>query len=129
MLEQSRPDLRDEVRASIDIALWDLAARKANLPLYKLLGGKRDSIEPYASLPFYESLPDYVSAVDEYARLGYRAFKFHVWGSIEEDMALVKLIQQEFADTPLRFMIDLEEAYGAEDAVRLGRQMDEGRFV
>ncbi|MDH3441166.1 MAG: hypothetical protein OEM63_10460 [Gammaproteobacteria bacterium] len=29
-LEKTRPDLSDEVRASIDIALWDLAARKAD---------------------------------------------------------------------------------------------------
>ena len=54
MLEHTRPDLTDVARSSIDIALWDLAARKAGLPLYKLLGGKRDSIEPYASLRYYD---------------------------------------------------------------------------
>ncbi len=58
MLERTRPDLSDEVRASIDIALWDLAARRADRPLYELLGAKRDSMEPYASLPFYDSLPE-----------------------------------------------------------------------
>jgi hypothetical protein len=52
MLEQTRSDLSNAVRSSIDIALWDLAARKANRPLYELLGAKRDSMEPYASLPF-----------------------------------------------------------------------------
>ena len=61
MLEQKRPDLSDAVSASIDIALWDLAARKADLSLYELLGAKRDSMEPYASLPFYDSLPEYVN--------------------------------------------------------------------
>ena len=82
MLKRSRPELSDEVRASIDIALWDLAARRADRPLYQLLGGRRDSMEPYASLPFYHTLPEYVDAVNEYATLGYRAFKFHVWCSI-----------------------------------------------
>ena len=114
MLERSRPDLSDEARASIDIALWDLAARRADRPLYQLLGAQRDSMEPYASLPFYDTLPEYVDAVNEYARLGYRAFKFHVWGSIEEDSPLVALIQQTFADSGYRFMIDLEGAYGIE---------------
>ena len=129
MLEQTRPDLSDTSRSSIDIALWDLAARKADRPLYELLGAKRDSIEPYASLPFYDSLPAYVAAVNEYAKLGYVTFKFHVWGLIEEDSRLVELVQQTFADSPYRFMIDLEGAYGFEDALRLGGEMDERLFV
>ena len=129
MLERTKPDLSDAARANIDIALWDLAARRAGLPLYELLGAKRDSIEPYASLPFYDSLPEYVEAVNDYAKLGYRTFKFHVWGLIEEDSKLVKLIQQTFADSPYRFMIDLEGAYGFEDALRLGGEMDEGLFI
>ncbi len=129
MLERTRPDLSDAVRSSIDIALWDLAARKAGRPVYELLGAKRDSMEPYASLPFYDSLPEYVEAVNEYAKLGYTTFKFHVWGLIEEDVRLVELVQQTFGDAPYRFMIDLEGAYDLEDALRLGGQMDEELFV
>lgn len=129
MLERTRPNLSDASRSSIDIALWDLAARRADLPLYQLLGAQRDSIEPYASLPFYESLPEYIEAVHAYAKLGYKTFKFHVWGRIDEDSRLVELVQQTFADTGYRFMIDLESAYGVEDALRLGEKMDEGLFV
>ncbi len=129
MLERTRPDLSDAVRSSIDIALWDLAARKADRPLHELLGAKRVSIEPYASLPFYDSLPAYVAAVNEYAKLGYVTFKFHVWGLIEEDSRLVELVQQTFADSPYRFMIDLEGAYDFEDAIRLGGETDERLFV
>ena len=129
MLNRTRPDLSDASRANIDIALWDLAARRAGRPLYELLGAKRNSIEPYASLPFYDSLPEYVEAVNEYAKLGYRTFKFHVWGMIEEDSKLVQLIQKTFADSPYRFMMDLEGAYGFEDALRLGEEMDERLFI
>ncbi len=129
LLETMRPDLSDAVRSSIDIALWDLAARKAGRPLYKLLGAKRDSIEPYASLPFYDSLREYVDAVNAYAKLGYTTFKFHVWGQVEYDSRLVELVQQMFADSPYRFMIDLEGAYDFEDAIRLGGETDERLFV
>ena len=128
MLERTRPELSNEVRASIDIALWDLAARKADRPLYELLGARRDSIEAYASLPFYDSLPEYIEAVREYAKLGFTVFKFHVWGSIEKDVQLVKLVQQTFADSQYFFMVDLESVYDFEEAIRLGRQMDEGLF-
>jgi galactonate dehydratase len=35
--------------AGIDIALWDLKARKLNVPIYQLLGGKvRDKLKVYA---------------------------------------------------------------------------------
>ena len=129
MLNRTRPDLSDASRANIDIALWDLAARRAGRPLYELLGAKRNSIEPYASLPFYDSLPEYVEAVNKYAKLGYRTFKFHVWGQIEEDSKLVQLIQQTFTDSPYRFMMDLEGAYGFDDALRLGGEMDERLFI
>jgi L-alanine-DL-glutamate epimerase-like enolase superfamily enzyme len=128
LLEKTRPELSNEVRASIDIALWDLAARKAGIPLYRLLGAKRNSIEPYASLPFYDSLPEYIEAVNEYAKLGFTIFKFHVWGSIEEDLRLVKLVQQTFTGSQYRFMVDLESVYDFEEAIRLGRQMDQGLF-
>ena len=56
MLREKRPDLSNETRASVDIALWDLAARKAGLPLHQLLGSNRNTIEGYASLPFYDTL-------------------------------------------------------------------------
>ena len=84
---------------------------------------------PYASFPFYDSLPEYIEAVNEYAQLGYRTFKFHVWGLIEKDSRLVKLLRQTFSDSPYRFMIDLEGAYGLEDALSLGGEMDERLFV
>ena len=129
LLEQTSPGLSDEARAGVDIALWDLAARRAELPLYELLGAKRDSIAAYASLPFYESLPEYIDAVNEYAKLGYDTFKFHTWCVLEEDSLLVESVQKTFADSPYRFMIDLEGAYDLEDALRLGGEMDEKLFV
>jgi L-alanine-DL-glutamate epimerase-like enolase superfamily enzyme len=86
-------------------------------------------MESYASLPFYDSLSEYVEAVYQYAKLGYTTFKFHVWGSVDEDVRLVDLLQRTFADSHYRFIIDLEEKYDLEDALRLGEQMDEGLFV
>jgi L-alanine-DL-glutamate epimerase-like enolase superfamily enzyme len=97
--------------------------------LRELLGAQRNSMASYASLPFYDSLADYVDAVHEYADLGYATFKFHVWGSLEEDLRLVKFLQQTFTGSGYRFMIDLEGKYQLEDAIRLGEQMNEGLFI
>ena len=129
ILEQSHPGLSDAARSSVDIALWDLAAQKADCPLHELLGAKRTAMEPYASFPFYDSLPEYVDAVEQYSKLGYMTFKFHVWGSIEDDLLLVELLKRTFADAHYQFMIDIEEKYDLEDATRLGKQMNEELFV
>jgi L-alanine-DL-glutamate epimerase-like enolase superfamily enzyme len=129
LLDRVSADLSHKTRSIIDIALWDLAARKAGLPLYELLGAKRRSIKPYASLPFYDSLSACVAAVRKYAELGISTFKFHAWGKLEKDLKLVETIQQTFSGTPYRFMMDLEASYGFDDALRLGRKMDQKRFV
>lgn len=127
-LDSVQSNINDTVRASIDIALWDLAANRAGKPLHEVLGADRHAMPAYASLPFYASLPEYVEAVNRYAKLGFTSFKFHVWGLIDEDLRLVELIQQTFASTDYRFMVDLESAYAFDDAVRLGEQMDESLF-
>jgi len=111
MLKQSVPEISDAARSSIDIALWDLAARRADKPLYKILGVKRDTIEPYASLPFYNTYAEYIDAVKEYAEQGYNTFKFHVWGQIKNDIRLVEMIQETFANTDYRFMTDLHISF------------------
>ena len=129
ILKENHPNLSNEARASVDIVLWDLAARKAGLPLHQLLGSKRNSIKSYASLRTYETLPEYIAAVEKYAKLGYNTFKFHVLGNIEKDSKLVKKVQQKYADTPYKFMIDFESTYDLEGALKLGKMTDDQVFV
>ena len=39
--------------SGIDIAVWDITAQIAGMPLYRLLGGYRDAVPAYASAGFY----------------------------------------------------------------------------
>ena len=129
IMTEKHPDLTDEALSSIDIALWDLAARKANLPFHKFFGSKRSSIKSYASIPFYDTVAEHLEAVDEYAKRGYGAFKFHVWGRVEEDAKLVRAVNEKYAGTRYRFMGDHESAYNFEDAMTLGKMMDDELFI
>ena len=44
----------------IDVALWDITAKKAGLPLWRLLCGYRDRVPAYATSPRYDTIDEYV---------------------------------------------------------------------
>ncbi len=61
--------------AAVDVALWDLKAKAANMPLYDLLGGKsRDGVMVYGHANG-DDLDSTVEAVGEYLKLGYKAVR------------------------------------------------------
>jgi len=51
--------------AVIDIALWDLLGKQANLPIYQLLGGATDRMLSYASTPLFEDIATYLDFVGQ----------------------------------------------------------------
>ncbi len=78
--------LSDRVLATIDMALWDLAGRHLNQPVYKLLSGYRDTVPAYASTMCGDEIEGGVNTPQAYAdvakkckKRGYRAFKLHAW--------------------------------------------------
>ncbi len=66
---------------SLDIALWDILARRSNQPLVNILGRHSERVKPYASAGFYAPNKDIDGLKSEYTRLrsqGFRAFKMKV---------------------------------------------------
>lgn len=64
--------------SAIDIALWDLAGKRAGLPLFRMLGGRDGLISKYASLMRYGGDTDAVSKNVSRARAnGFKIIKLH----------------------------------------------------
>jgi L-alanine-DL-glutamate epimerase-like enolase superfamily enzyme len=67
--------------SGIDIALWDIIGQATKTPLYRLLGGYRDTIDAYASAGFYAEGKDANELAEEvggYVERGFRTVKIKV---------------------------------------------------
>lgn len=98
--------------AGIDIALWDLHARRLNQPLWRVLGGESATIPVYAS-GLNPGAPEKLAAqkLDE----GYRAFKLKVGFGLERDSANLKALRALIGDLPL--MVDANQAWDLDTAI------------
>jgi L-alanine-DL-glutamate epimerase-like enolase superfamily enzyme len=112
----------------VDCAMWDAYAQSAGRPLWQILGGHQNRIEAYASTVAHLTVEDYLDDAERYAALGYRAIKFHMNTDPDFDLDMVQAVARAHRDSNLRFMIDLEQSYTFDEAVRLGEALDKLPF-
>lgn len=70
----------------VDVALWDICAKEAGLPLYKYIGACRDSLPVYASGNFHGTVKEYVDEALYYQSKGIPGYKAHPGGPVSFDM-------------------------------------------
>ncbi len=103
---------------ALQVALWDLAAKQAGLPLHRMLGSRRDRVRAYASgLDFHLSDGEYTEFFRHAAAIGYDAFKIKVGHpDFQRDLHRLELLRQTVGKDAL-VMIDANEAWGAKEAL------------
>ena len=116
-------------QAALDIALWDLVARRADVPLYQLLGGARTRLPAYASTPLLADARAYVEFVAEVYAQGFRAVKFHAWCEPDRDLEMLRAVHEAHGDKDIAFMHDAEQRYDHHAALRVARELDELGFA
>lgn len=100
--------------SAFDIAMWDIAAIRAGLPLWQMLGGAQESLPAYASLAYQADAADYLATVAQARRDGFEAVKLHVSGEPEADLALCAAVRE--AHPELAILVDAEGVYDAAGA-------------
>lgn len=90
-------------KSAIDMALWDLTAKAANLPLYALLGGRQNE-----SLPLYHSITcvepdDMVGIAQKAQQQGIRQFQVKLGAdqNWEKDVARLTKVREAVGPGPL----------------------------
>jgi L-alanine-DL-glutamate epimerase-like enolase superfamily enzyme len=112
----------------IDIALWDLAGRVYNEPVWRLLGGFRDAIPAYASTSTFATTEEFLDVADQCLALGYRGIKLHAWGDARKDAKLCLALRHHIGDdTPL--MYDGSAGFDLPDAIYLGKALAEADYL
>ncbi len=117
-----------EAISAVDIALWDIAGKALNLPVYQLMGGAgRTDVRPYAT-GFYRMAnttdSDLVDEAQAYVSQGFTGMKIKVGFGVERDARLVKSIRQAVGGN-VALMLDANHAYNATDALALAHRVEE----
>lgn len=131
--------LHDRNLAAIDLALWDLAGRATNLPVYKLLGAYRDRVPAYASSMCGDDLPNGLGSPEAYADFaeacvaqGYKAFKLHTWMApygpdYRRDVAACAAVRERVGPD-IHLMLDCHHDYSRMEALYIGHALEELDF-
>ncbi|WP_243291156.1 o-succinylbenzoate synthase [Bacillus sp. FJAT-47783] len=101
-------------KAGIELAVWDLFAKRQNLALSNVLGGTRREIEAGVVISI-DSIPKMLTNIEKHVEEGYKRFKVKI--SPHTDYSLLKEIRTHFPDLPL--MVDANSAYTLKDVKKL----------
>ena len=107
----------------VDVALWDICAKKADLPLYKYIGAYRTQLPVYASGNFHATCDDYVKEALHYKNLGIKAYKAHPPGPYTLDMEIHAKLREAVGDDYI-LMSDPVAEYTIDQAITVGRHLE-----
>ena len=117
--------------SGIDIALWDILSKKANLPLYQLLGGKCNNQIPvygYGMMLQKKSVEQLIELFQKEAKeikaKNFKAMKMKIGIGPKDDLKLVKAVREAVGDD-YKLMVDANHAYNLSDALYVGKGLDE----
>ncbi len=120
-IQSGEPGPLAQVCAGIDLAIWDMLARRANVPLWKLLGGSSGTVKVYAS-GINPDRPEEVVAAK--AAEGYKAFKLKIGFGEERDLANVIAIRSQLPSGGA-FMLDANQAWDLPTARHMAKRLSE----
>jgi D-galactarolactone cycloisomerase len=108
-------DLKYQGIAGVDIALWDIMGKAANLPLYKLWGGVKDKVIPYAIMVVLSTTEERAEMALALRDEGWQAMKIRLHHeTIAEDIRTIEVVREAIGDD-MTIMVDGNQAQSSGD--------------
>ena len=121
-----RSGMATQALAAFDIALWDLKAKRAKLPLAKLLGAHRDAVACYNTSGGFLStpLPELLRNVEGLLERGIGGIKVKVGQpDLKLDLERVQAVHR-LIDGRAHLMVDANQQWDRVTALRFGRSVE-----
>ena len=104
------PNLHYQGTAGVDMALWDIIGKAADLPLYKLWGGDKEKIIPYASMVALSTPKERAEQALSLKEQGWQAMKIRIHNeSIADDIKIVEAVR-DVVGQDFTIMVDANQA-------------------
>jgi L-alanine-DL-glutamate epimerase-like enolase superfamily enzyme len=122
-----RRGVETRVLSMVDIALWDIKAKSAGLPLYRMLGGHKSGLPAYIAGGYYEDgkgLQQLAEEMLEHLSYGVSAVKMKIGRlTIHEDIARVEAVREAIGPD-VKLLTDANGAYSVGEARRVARALE-----
>lgn len=126
-----RRGLPISVIGAIDTALWDIKGKNLGVPVYELLGGKREArIKAYASGGEEQPLDQLANEMKGYASKGFRAVKIRIgYPEFKRNLEIVRTAREALGDD-IELMVDAGQCYAPNpwsmrETIKIGRMLEE----
>lgn len=126
-----RSGVATQALAAIDIALYDLKAKRAGLPLSKLLGAQRDGVRTYNTSGGFlnATIEEVRERASQSIADGIGGIKIKVGlPDAAEDLRRVRAIREHIGDA-VPLMVDANQQWDRTAALRMGRRLEEFDLV
>jgi len=110
------------MKAALEMAVWDICGKVAGQPVYKLLGGYRDSFETDITIGI-DSPAEMANKATKYVQDGFKTLKIKLGDGPELDTQRMKAIREAIG-YGIKLRTDANQGWTAADTVHALRMME-----
>jgi o-succinylbenzoate synthase len=111
------------IKAAFDMALFDILGKAADLPLYRLLGGAKNSFETDLTIGLHTPEETAVRGLDA-VKKGFKTIKAKVGVSMESDVARIRALREAIGPE-ITIRIDANQGWSVPEAIRALERLKE----
>ena len=109
-------------KAAVDIALYDLFAKRCNLPLYQFLGGNNNIVlsDTTISVKFVDEM---VADAKLFVSQGFKQLKIKIGLNVIDDIARIKAIRDAVGND-IQICVDANQGYSVKQALQIINELE-----